>query len=155
MHPGSPRFRPWRCLPRLLTLAAGLWATLPAALAGEAARAFDLPAGEAADTLKRFGRQAGREILFPAAVGDVHTPPLRGNWPPRVALDRLLTGTGLTAAEDAGSGALIVYRAAPTVAAEPPGPANPPANPASPSPVMNRRLPLTLLQHRRRGSSRE
>jgi len=145
MHPGSPRFRPWRCLPRLLTLAAGLWATLPAALAEEAARDFDLPAGEAADTLKRFGRQAGREILFPAAVGEVRTPPLRGNWPPRVALDRLLTGTGLTAAEDAGSGALIVYRAAPTGAAEPPGSANPPAKPASPSPVMNRRSPLTLL----------
>jgi iron complex outermembrane receptor protein len=105
-------------------------------VAGEATRAFDLPAGEAADTLKRFGRQAGREILFPAAVGEVRTPPLRGNWPPRGALDHLLAGTGLTAAEDAGSGALIVYRAAPTVAPEPTGPAHPHAPPASPSPVL-------------------
>ncbi|MFZ9839697.1 MAG: STN domain-containing protein, partial [Opitutaceae bacterium] len=74
--------------------------------APEAARPFDLPAGEASWTLKRFGQQAGREILFPAELAAVRTPALRGTFPPRVALDHLLAGTGLTAAEDAGSGAL-------------------------------------------------
>ncbi|MFM8619656.1 MAG: STN domain-containing protein, partial [Opitutaceae bacterium] len=91
-----------------------LCGALPCWLAGgeTAARRFEVPAGAAAETLKRFGQQAGREILFPAeVVAGITTPELRGEWTPLVALERLLAATGLAFAEDPPSGALLIFRA--------------------------------------------
>jgi iron complex outermembrane receptor protein len=141
-------------VPRLLArLVAWLW--LAAAAGGIVAAAetapvrFDLPAGAAAESLKRFGQQARREILFPAeAVAGVRTHELRGDYTPRAALDRLLAGTALSVVEDAQTGALMILRApavrpvsgeAPRREPPPPKPANPPDKP------MNRKTPLAAL----------
>ena len=120
----------------------------PARATGVAQLNFELPAGDAAEMLKRFGQQAKREILFPAAaVAGVKTNPLRGEYAPLVALEQLVAHTGLSIAEDAQSGALIIFRAAPV---KPPGTAPPadPQPPPKPKPTdqtMNRKTPLTLL----------
>ncbi len=111
---GFLRTLPWRTA-ALLVLG---WMTGMACLAATGGlpgtRRFDLPRGEAEVTLKRFGQQAGREILFPAgAVEGVITAALAGEFAPIEALGRLLAGSGLTFAEDARSGALIIFRAAP------------------------------------------
>ncbi len=113
-----------------------------------ALRSFHLPAGDAAETLRRFGQQARREIIFPAAaVAGVKTHAIKGEFLPRVALDRMVANTGLTVAEDEPSGALMIFRAAPP---QPPGVA-PPADPQPPTKTkptektMTRKTPLALL----------
>ena len=110
---------------------------------------FDLPAGDAAEMLKRFGTQAQREILFPAAaVVEVRTNAVRGQYTVRAALDRMLANSGLSVAEDAKSGALIIFRATPPKS---PGAASPerPKSQAPPkqetSKTMNRKTPLAVL----------
>ena len=110
---------------------------------------FDLPAGDAAETLKRFGVQAQREILFPAgAVAGVKTNAVRGNLPAREALDRMVAATGLSVVEDAKSGALMIFRAAPPAPAVATAPTQPPSQspqqPDLPKP-MNRKTRLAVL----------
>lgn len=123
-----------------------VWSFVGAAEPG--LRSFDLPAGDAAETLRRFGQQARREIIFPAAaVAGVKTHAIKGEFLPRVALDRMVANTGLSVAEDEPSGALMIYRAAPP---QPPGVA-PPADPQPPTKTkpteknMIRKTPLALL----------
>ena len=116
--------------------------------AAEAApRRFEVPAGAAGDTLKQFGQQAGREILFPAAVvAGIATPEVRGEWAPLAALERLLAGTGLSFAEDVPSGALLIFRGASSVSAVPPPTPSPGETFAKPTePSMTRRSPFALL----------
>jgi iron complex outermembrane receptor protein len=73
------------------------------------ARPFRVPAGPASETLTLFAQQAQREILFPSEpVGDVRTPRLFGDYPPRDALDRLLAGTRLRALEAAETGGFVI-----------------------------------------------
>ncbi|MFM7751581.1 MAG: TonB-dependent siderophore receptor, partial [Opitutaceae bacterium] len=126
-----------------------LCGALPCWLAGgeTAARRFEVPAGAAAETLKRFGQQAGREILFPAeVVAGITTPELRGEWTPLVALERLLAAAGLAFAEDPPSGALLIFRSksppddAQRAAVSPPSPSLKPTEPS-----MTRRSLLTAL----------
>lgn len=105
MHPAS---RPIARLSTLLVLV-----LLPLALlAAEPVKSFDIPAGEAAATLKQAARQAGIQIMFPAAtVRGVKTGPIKGEFTAREAIDRMLAGTELTVVRDEKSGALTVARA--------------------------------------------
>lgn len=147
--PGVPRV-PFGPVVRLFICAlllSGWTARLPGA--EPSPPKFDLPAGDAAEMLKRFGAQAQREILFPAAaVVDVRTNAVRGQYAVRVALDRMLANSGLSVAEDAKSGALIIFRA---TAPQAPGAATPerPKSQAPPkqetSKSMNRKTPLAVL----------
>ncbi len=83
------------------------------ARAVEPTRSFDVPAGEAAQTLKQFAAQAGREIVYADdAVGRVKTNAVQGELTPKEAIDRLLADTGLTATEDAKTGAWAVRKTA-------------------------------------------
>jgi iron complex outermembrane receptor protein len=141
---------PWSfraCWPTLLLILGGALASLHAA--EPAPPQFDLPAGDAADTLKLFGAQAKREIMFPAAaVAGVKTNPVKGPHTARDALDRMVADTGLTVAEDAQTGALMIFRAAPP---KPPGtapPEKPKPNPSptkEPSKPMTKKTPLAVL----------
>ena len=126
------------------------WQGLALARTSDAGRLpFDLSAGEAAETLKRFGAQAAREIMFPAeAVAGVTTNSIKGDFTARDALERMVAGTGLTIVEDEPSGALMIFRAA---APKPPGAVppikpNPTSPPTTESPkAMNRKTPLAFL----------
>ncbi len=89
--------------------------TFSCALAGpdNTVRPFRIPAGPASEALKQFAEQAQREILFPSEpVGDVRTPRVIGDYPPREALDRLLAGTRLRALEAADTGGFVISPAA-------------------------------------------
>lgn len=97
-----------RLLPLLLALllAISAWAT-------EAARkvSFDLAAGPAEKTLKQFAAQSGCELVFASqGVAAVPTKAARGEFTPREALDLMLAGTGLVAAQDTKTGAFAVSR---------------------------------------------
>jgi iron complex outermembrane receptor protein len=76
---------------------------------------FDLPADVAEVSLKRFGEQSGRGVVFvPAHVKGVKTNAVKGEWTPAEALEQMLVGTHLVATRDAKSGAFAVrYEALP------------------------------------------
>ena len=79
---------------------------------------FDLPAGDAATALRLAAQQAGREIMFPAAiVQGVRVAAVRGDFTVEEAVTRMLAGTALQLVRDAGSSALAVGRATPAPAA--------------------------------------
>ncbi|MBO3274299.1 TonB-dependent receptor domain-containing protein [Pseudomonas schmalbachii] len=66
-------------------------------LAQAAERGFDIPAMPLADALARFGLQSGLQVSVDAnLVRDRNSPGVRGTMPPEQALQRLLTGTGIT-----------------------------------------------------------
>src|SRR4051812_44207273 len=126
----SPRFRQIR----RGVLFLWLWSRLlwPALAAEPTAHAFDLPAGDATETLKRFGVQAKREIMFPAeAVAGVKTNAIKGAYTVREALDRMIVSTGLTVTEDDQTGALMIFRAS---SPKPPGAAPPDKKPPTTPP---------------------
>ena len=104
--------------------------------AGEAPRPFDVPAGPARLSLKLTAQQAGVEIVFGATVAEgVTTPALRGEFPPRRAVERLLASTPLLLVVDTPSGVWsVVRRPPPTPAAE----AAPPSPPMNPRPALAR-----------------
>lgn len=59
-------------------------------------REFSLPEGEATKTIPSFARQSGMQILVPAdRLRGKTTPALNGRMDSRVALERLIEGTGL------------------------------------------------------------
>ncbi len=139
----------WRALRRFRVIACLLLGLVEVGRAAEPAPlTFDLAAGDAAETLKRFSVQAKREILFPAeAATGIRTNAVKGAYTPRDALDRLIARTGLTVAEDAQTGALMIFRASTT---KPPGAAPPektkPMPPTKVSPkATSRKTPLALL----------
>ena len=78
-----------------MTLAAG-----PAVIAAEAPDAapqtYQLPAGPLGRTLSGVAVGAGIPLSFdPALTAGLSSPALTGNYPPRMALERLLAGSGL------------------------------------------------------------
>lgn len=82
-------------------------------------RQYDLPAGDAADTLRQFAEQSGEQIVYLVdSLRGRKTAPLRGEFPPRQALERLLEGTDLVIVQDSGTGAFAVNRRAETDAEE-------------------------------------
>ncbi len=80
--------------------------------AAEAAKKnFELPAGDAASTLKQFTQQSGEQVVFLVnKVRGVATNPVRGELTAKEALDRMLAGTPLAAAQDEKTGALTINR---------------------------------------------
>jgi len=74
-------------------------------------RNFNLPRGDAAVTLKHFATAAGTPIIYLVdRVRGATTNPVRGEFTPREALERMLADTGLIAAEDTATSAFVVSR---------------------------------------------
>ncbi len=85
--------------------------TATGAEAAAGKRAFNLPRGDAAVTLKQFAAAAGTPIVYLVdRVRGETTNALRGEYTPREALERMLAGSALEAAQDAATGALVVSR---------------------------------------------
>ena len=86
-----------------------------ALLAAEAARkTFDLSADLAANSLKAFAKQSGIELVIRTDLGrTVRTQPVRGEFTPREALERLLERTGLMVKEDPETGVMAIVPATP------------------------------------------
>lgn len=83
-------------------------------------KAYDLPAGEATEMLRRFSEVSGHETLFSSAtLRGVRTAPVRGEYTPLEALERLLADTGLAVFVDAQSGAFALQRKETVVPAKP------------------------------------
>ena len=75
----------------------------------EPRKKFDLPAGNAATTLLAFSRQSGEQIIFPIdQLRAIKTHRITGEMSARVALDRMLAGTGFNAVLDEKTGAFVV-----------------------------------------------
>lgn len=74
-------------------------------------RAFNLPGGDAAVTLRQFAAVSGKPIVYLTdRVRGARTNEVTGEYESRVALDRMLEGTGLQALHDPATGALVVSR---------------------------------------------
>ena len=75
----------------------------------EATKQFNLAEGDAELALQAFSRQSGEEIIYPVEqIRSVRTNRVSGELTPRVALERMLDGTGLVAVQDEKTGALAV-----------------------------------------------
>ncbi|MFV0887385.1 TonB-dependent receptor [Metapseudomonas otitidis] len=71
---------------------------------------FDLPAQPMASALTSLAQQGQLQVLFDEAqLRDVRAPALKGRYSPRLALERLLSGTGLELVE-AGDGFVVRRR---------------------------------------------
>lgn len=74
-------------------------------------KSFDLPAGAAEKTLRLFSAQSGLPVLFPTEITKgVRTEAVRGDFPPREALDRMLAGTVLTVVRNGKPDAFAIQR---------------------------------------------
>jgi outer membrane receptor protein involved in Fe transport len=74
-------------------------------------KSFNLPADAAEKTLRLFSAQSGLPVLFPTEVTKgVRTEAVRGKFPPREALDKMLAGTVLLAVQDEKTGSLTIKR---------------------------------------------
>lgn len=94
-----------------LALAVWAWLATLVFAAAEARKEFAIPAGTADRTLKQFALQAGVEVVYPAeVVRGVKTPEVKGHLTPGEAVGLLLSGTGLSSAQDARTGALSISR---------------------------------------------
>ena len=110
-------------------------------------RTFNLPRGDAAVTLKQFAAAAGTPIVYLVdRVRGVTTHAVSGDFAPRDALDRMLAGTALEAAQDAATGALVVSRKR-TVSDAPPrtGEVGPVSDPQTTPPAKPMKSTRTLL----------
>jgi iron complex outermembrane receptor protein len=77
-------------------------------------RPFNLPRGDAAVTLKEFAAAAGMPIVYLVdRVRGAVTNAVSGELAPREALERMLEGSGLVAAQDTATGAFVVSRRQP------------------------------------------
>jgi iron complex outermembrane receptor protein len=134
------------CLIFACLLFAGL--ALCRASPAEQRRAFDVPAGDAAETLKLAARQGGLEIIFfVETVRNVRTPAVRGEFPPREALARLVANTGLVVVPNEKNSTLTIQRAPPPTQPPTPAPTHPQSTPPSqahPKP-MKRKNSLAIL----------
>ncbi|MEY2877875.1 MAG: hypothetical protein RLZZ15_255 [Verrucomicrobiota bacterium] len=110
-------------------------ALVNALLAADApAATFDISAGTADQTLRQFSAQSGVEVIFGTATAtQIRTNAVRGDFPPREALARLLEGTDLVMAANERTGALTISRAS-AAPKNAPGPAA--ADPATPGPIV-------------------
>ncbi|MEY4939684.1 MAG: hypothetical protein RIQ93_1419 [Verrucomicrobiota bacterium] len=97
-------------LRRFVAIAACLLGVIAATRAAEAPKkTFVIAAGDAETTLRHFSQQAGVQFIFDSdKVSGVRTAELRGEYAPREALDRMLSGTGLVAVQNEKTGALTL-----------------------------------------------
>ncbi|MBL9201817.1 MAG: TonB-dependent receptor [Opitutaceae bacterium] len=110
--PSEPSLRPVRAITRRVLLALiACWLPFAARAAVDEAVAFDIPGGDAVDTLKRAARAGGVQVVFVvSAVDGVKTNPVRGRFPVREALDRMVAETGLAVVWDAKVSAFSIER---------------------------------------------
>jgi outer membrane receptor protein involved in Fe transport len=112
MTPSEPTPQAWKKILRGAALGVAFALAQSGFSAETAKKAFNLPAEPAEAALKRFSQQAGMEVVFVSAVTDgVRVNPVRGEFTPIEAGERLLAGTGLTLVRDAKTGVLSVTRA--------------------------------------------
>ena len=127
------------------SVVAGATTTVPAPAEK---RAFNLPRGDAAVTLKQFAAAAGTPIVYLVdRVRGATTNAVTGDFAPRDALECMLAGSGLEAAQDAETGAFVVSRKRTAEAAPSKGEVGPVSDPdnSSPSTPMEKlRLPRLL-----------
>lgn len=103
--------------------------------ATSAPQRFDVPGGDAATALRLVAKQAGREIMFPAAVvKGVRVAAIRGEFAVEEAVTRMLAGTDLQLVSDAGSSALAVGRVTPAPPQRGPSPSPKPTPTPTPTP---------------------
>ena len=63
----------------------------------QSVREFRIPHGPMSEALTAFGRQSGHQIFFTSdTVAGLRSPGVSGRLEPGAALDRLLSGSGLT-----------------------------------------------------------
>jgi outer membrane receptor protein involved in Fe transport len=104
-------------------------------------RSFNLPRGDAAVTLKQFSAAAGTPIVYLVdRVRGATTNVVNGDFAPREALERMLAGSGLEAAEDSATGAFVVSRKSPKGEV---GPVSDPQSQTKPQ-TMKKSLPARL-----------
>ena len=121
LMPHPTRFARW-----LLATVLILTLNVRSSSANPSPQRFDIPAGDAATALRLAAPQAGREIMFPAAiVQGVRVAAVRGEFTVEEAVTRLLAGTDLQLVNDAGSSALAVGRAAAAASPRNPAPLRP------------------------------
>lgn len=100
--------------PRLVASALGCAmsvSVVSGATAIDQKRSYDLPSGDAATTLNQFAGASGQQIIFMMEkVKGERTKAFTGDYAARDALDRMLAGTGLSAARDPATGAFVVSR---------------------------------------------
>lgn len=90
-----------------------IWAIAATGWAADSAgkKSFDIPATEAVIALEQFSAQSGAQVIFPEeAIEGAQTNALKGAFTPAEAIDRLLAGTNLQAAQDRQSGSFAVSR---------------------------------------------
>jgi iron complex outermembrane receptor protein len=151
------RFTPsFPIAPVVLASCSAIVAAAPlGAATADAKQNYDLPRGDAATTLRQFAAIAGRSLVFVTdKVRGETTNPVRGEFTPREALEGMLAGSALEAAQDAATGALVVSRKRPAPAQQeheesersrgPPAgsPAPPPETPKTNQPKHNESLPV-------------
>jgi iron complex outermembrane receptor protein len=138
----TPSFSPAPVVLASCSLAVSV-APLCAATA-EAKRAFDLPRGDAATTLRQFAAASGRSLVFVTdKVRGESTNAVRGQFTPRDALERMLAGSALEAAQDAATGALVVSRRRTAEPAPRPGEVGPVSDPQPKPKTTPMNSPLT------------
>ena len=116
------------------------------AATADAKQSYDLPRGDAATTLRQFAATAGRSLVFVTdKVRGETTNPVRGEFTPREALDRMLAGSALEAAQDSASGALVVSRKRTAEAAPKVGEVGPVSDPKPKPPGKPMKTSRTLL----------
>jgi TonB-dependent receptor len=109
-------------------------------------RAFNLPRGDAAATLKQFSAAAGTPIVYLVdRVRGATTNAVSGEFTPRDALERMLAGSALEAAQDAATGALVVSRKRTAEATPPAGEVGPVSDPQPSLKAKPMKSPRTLL----------
>ena len=97
-----------------MALCCTLSATVASGAVAEQKRSYNLPAGDAATTLNQFAGASSRHIIFMMdKVRGERTNTVRGEFTAREALDRMLTGTALSASRDPATGAFVVSRKRP------------------------------------------
>ena len=109
-------------------------------------RTFNLPRGNAAVTLKQFAAAAGTPIVYLVdRVRGVTTNAVSGEFTPREALDRMLAGSALEAAQDAATGAFVVSRKRTAEATPRTGEVGPVSDPQPKAKANSMKSPRTLL----------
>lgn len=110
-------------------------------------RTFNLPRGDAAVTLKQFAAAAaGTPIVYLVdRVRSAVTNAVSGEFTPRDALERMLAGSALEAAQDAATGALVVSRKRTAETATSPEEVGPVSDPQPKPPPKPMKSPRTLL----------
>ncbi len=100
------------------------------ATAGEI-RPYDIPSTDAASALRLFLNQSGADVAYANAdLQRVRTNPLKGDYPTKEALERLLAKTSLAILHDEKTGAFLIRRAA-DVSGDPLGEKKSPDGPGS------------------------